>query len=464
MLEQKNQSRLIPNSEYEGSRSTAKNTATVIRDQLPKAGLFAGHTWRIALEPFRLGPELASEFETLGRVLLQFNRAVNLLYRHSVAGKQPRWVAQWLDIGKPVDLVALQRTPAFKNDIPRVIRPDIILAEDTWYITELDAVPGGIGLTAWLNRTYSSLPTNGQIADLIGGADGMERGFLSMFPKAERIHIVISAEAETYKPEMEWLAAQINAIVGRELCQVHDTLYQQFAAGDAVYRFFELFDLENVKNARAIFNLAQSRSISLTPPPKPVFEEKMLFALLWNRNLRGFWRQELGTRFFEFLLEHVPYTWVMDPTPLPPHAAIPELNITDWQQLAEFSQRARSLIIKISGFSPLAWGARSVCLGSDMPRNAWADAVKRALDSFQTSPYVLQRFHKPKLVEIQWFDFDNDAVSNLTGRARVCPYYFVTGDGDAARIMLGGVLVTVCPANKKIIHGMSEAVLTPAAL
>ena len=52
--------------------------------------------------------------------------AVNLLYRQSVAGKQPPWVAQWLDLGKPAALLEPQRDAAFKNDLPRVIRPDIL--------------------------------------------------------------------------------------------------------------------------------------------------------------------------------------------------------------------------------------------------------------------------------------------------------------------------------------------------
>ena len=53
------------------------------------------------------------------------------------------------------------------------------------------------------------------------------------------------------------------------------------------------------------------------------FEEKLLFALLWNRNLHGFWRQELGEGFLAKLKRLVPYTWVIDPSPLPPHGAIP---------------------------------------------------------------------------------------------------------------------------------------------
>jgi len=36
-----------------------------------------------------------------------------------------------------------------------------------------------------------------------------------------------------------------------------------------------------------------------------VFEEKMLFALLWNRNLREFWRQN-SARILQPLLKAVP--------------------------------------------------------------------------------------------------------------------------------------------------------------
>ena len=138
------------------------DAARRVREKMPASGLFAGQDWRISPAPFALGSELASELENLGRVLLQFNRAVNLLYRQSVAGKQPAWVAEWLDRGKPAELIELQRSSAFKNELPRVIRPDVILTEGSdgraapsFCITELDSVPGGIGLTAWLNETYS---------------------------------------------------------------------------------------------------------------------------------------------------------------------------------------------------------------------------------------------------------------------------------------------------------------------
>ena len=433
--------------------------ARFIRDSIPPGGLFAGLEWRISPAPFPLGEKLASEIESLGRVLLQFYRAANLLYRRSAEGKQPEWVARWLDLGKPRELIELQRSAAFKNEIPRVIRPDLLLTEDGFSITELDSVPGGIGLTAWLNQIYLESKVQGPKSKVIGGADGMIRGFESIFGDAKQVHIIVSEEAKTYRPEMDWLAAQLGSRF-----TVHTSRFNDFAEDSAVYRFFELFDLPNIANAGQIFQLAAEKKTRLTPPPKPLFEEKMLFALLWNRNLQNFWRQELGEGFLARLKKVIPYTWLVDPAPLPPHAAIPELNLTDWQQLKMLSQKERDLVLKVSGFSENAWGARGVFLGSDLSQADWSAAVDAALQNFAASPSVLQRFEKPKLVEAQWFDFAKNEAMPMKGRARLCPYYFVSGEGDAARPQLGGVLATIVPADKKIVHGMTDAVLAPCSV
>jgi hypothetical protein len=468
------------NSNIEGHSATvpADKAAHFIRDALPPGGLFAGLEWRISPAPFPLDAGLAREIDSLGRVLLQFYRAVNLLYRKSVEGKQPEWVARWLDLGKPPGLIELQRSAAFKNDVPRVIRPDILLTEEGFSITELDSVPGGIGLTAWLNQIYSQLP-NGEPAApqtatpqsaignrqsaILGGSDGMLRGFEAIFGNAKQVRIVVSEEAKTYRPEMEWIAGQLNQTQSPRF-HVTDSAFRDFTEGDAVYRFFELFDLPNVANAQTIFQLAADRKIRLTPPPKPVFEEKMLFALLWNRNLQHFWRQELGESFLARLKRVIPYTWLVDPAPLPPHAAIPGLDLTDWHQLKTLSQKERDLILKVSGFSENAWGARGVFLGSDLSQADWSAAVDAALKNFATSPSVLQRFHKPSQVDASWFDFAKSEVVSAKGRVRLCPYYFVAGEGDAARPQLGGVLATIVPADKKIVHGMADAILAPCSV
>jgi hypothetical protein len=256
---------------------------------------------------------------------------------------------------------------------------------------------------------------------------------------------------------MEWIAEEID----RQRFRVRDSHFRDFSRGDSVYRFFELFDVPNVKNAFDIFERAERDELFVTPAPKSFFEEKMIFGLLWNRNLRDFWRQELGEGFLKRMLDLAPYTWIVDPAPLPPHAGVPHLEITNWEQLKHVSQKERDLILKVSGFSEHAWGSRGVYLGSDMSVSEWSHAIDSALAGFERSPFVLQRYHKPRLVEIDWFDFKTASLEKMEGRVRLCPYYFVIGEGDQARAKLSGVLATICPADKKIIHGMRDAVLAP---
>ncbi|MEO6183195.1 MAG: hypothetical protein ABIP71_08895, partial [Verrucomicrobiota bacterium] len=106
---------------------------------------------------------------------------------------------------------------------------------------------------------------------------------------------------------------------------------------------------------------------------------------------------------------------------------------------------------------------RGVYLGSDLSQGDWSAAVDLALNSFARSPFVLQRYHKPKIVAANWFDFEKNELVPLQGRVRLCPYYFVGGEGDFARANLGGVLATIVPADKKIVHGMRDAILAPCS-
>jgi hypothetical protein len=50
-------------------------------------------------------------------------------------------------------------------------------------------------------------------------------------------------------------------------------------------------------------------------------------------------------------------------------------------------------------------------------------------------------------------------IHAMAGRARLSPYYFVTGE----KADLAGILATVCPADKKVIHGMKDAIMVPCA-
>jgi hypothetical protein len=427
--------------------SSAADRARYVREQLPAGGLFAGATWRIAPAAFPLSAELVGKLEALGPQLAAFYRACNLMYRHSVAGSLPRWIATYLDAGKPGQLIELSRRERFKSQIPRVIRPDVILGENQLFITELDSVPGGIGLTGWLGKTY------GELGDpIVGGPHGMMEGFArAMQIERAPCAVVVSEEAATYRPEMQWLGQQVGFRVLRpeEL--------EPLPGRATLYRFFELFDLANVTNGWALLESAAHGGTTVTPPPKPQLEEKMLFALLWMDSLRDFWREQLGEPTLSALRGMFPYTWIVDPTPLPPHAVIPQLGIHNWREMARFSQKQRELVLKISGFHEHAWGSRGVYVGHDLPAREWAEAIERALDSFAHHPFILQRFEKSKRVETGYYDFDADQPRVFDGRARLCPYYFVTGD----TVTLGGVLATVCPADKKLLHGMPDAVMAP---
>src|ERR1700733_12401941 len=151
----------------------ALDKISAIRAAFPSEGLFADKDWLLTPEPFMISPKLAEHIEKLGHRLNLFNRACNELYQRSVSGKQPAWIADYLDRGKPRELVEFSRRKQFRADLPGVIRPDVILTEEGFTIAELDTVPGGIGLTAWLNATYAGFSTH----DVIGGASGMVEGF-----------------------------------------------------------------------------------------------------------------------------------------------------------------------------------------------------------------------------------------------------------------------------------------------
>lgn len=116
--------------------------------------------------------------------------------------------------------------------------------------------------------------------------------------------------------------------------------------------------------------------------------------------------------------------------------------------------------MKISGFSEIGWGSRSVSLGSDAPQGEWQAAIQRGLDEFPHHPWILQRFHKGRIVEQPYLDSRSGEVVSLRGRVRLCPYYFVHDN----RTHLGGALATVAPADKKLLHGMKDAILTPTAV
>lgn len=418
-----------------------------LRKRVPDGELFAGKEWRWSPLPFHLAPALARELDSMGHRLLQFSEACELLYRQSVDGRQPGWIFELLDRGKPPEIVAIGRDPAFRGSIARVIRPDLVITEEGFAICELDQIPGGMGLTAWLNETYAAFGH-----EVLGGSTGMLEGFATVLPAGE---ILVSEEASTYRPEMEWLAARLAEWRGKADWRVSDAAARDSWEGH-VYRFFELFDLAQVPCSSGLFSDAVSGRVSVTPPPKAQLEEKLWFALFWMAPLREFWLRHLGERGVQALQRWIPYTWILNPEQLPPQAVYPRLDIQDWKQLEAFSQKERNLIIKISGFDGRAWGARGVSLGSDLGRADWERAIASALEEFEEHPHILQIYRHSVLSEHPVYE-DSGTVQTMKGRVRLSPYFFV----HEGKANLGGALATICPADKKILHGMTDAIMVP---
>lgn len=463
-------------------------------------------TWRISPEPFWLTGAEASFFESLGGHLSAFYRAVNQLYHASRKGQQPAWVSRYFDQGKPETVVDYGRMNRFKQQLPGIIRPDIIPAAAPfsavsastatgagWAITELDAVPGGIGLTAALGRAYAAVGAqHAAPLQIIGGPTGMVEGFAAMVlavaanqrarsdvqaqHAAPLLAIVVSEESSDYRAEMIWLARALADHGVEAVCVTPEEVRfteQQLECDangrsskiDVLYRFFELFDLKNIPKSELFLYAAKKGLVAMTPPPKSYLEEKLAFALLHHPSLRSFWRGALPPETLTMLLGLIPPTWIVDPSPLPPHAVVPGLEIegepvTAWEQVGRASQKGRHLILKPSGFSPLAWGSRGVVVGHDLSQEAWAEAVRQAVDGFAQTPFILQPFISGRPYTMSYWETSADRIIEIQGRVRLSPYYFASGDS----IRLGGVLATFCPMDKKLLHGMSEAILAPCAV
>ncbi len=454
-----------------------------IRAALSGQPLFEDKTWQLSPEAWPVSPDQLAQLEAIGVACLEFHQALETLYLRSVAGKNllrnkpllTPWVADYLDRGKPAELIAHSRDPKNRGAFPTVLRPDLLLTDDGFALTELDSVPGGIGLTAFLNRLYA--PVGGVIGDNDAMVANFYASLAALRPETRNpfIALVVSDEAATYRPEMQWLAAQLQLQGKRVFCMRPEDIFPLgpqlcFDADgnpekiDIIYRFFELFDLANVKTARFIFEAWSAGEVAITPPMRPFQEEKLSLALFHHHRLQDFWAEALSGRTLKLLRALIPPSWVMDPAPLPPGAILdgPHAGgraLSDWRELAGATQKERDLIVKISGYHETAWGARSVILGSDCSREEWQEGVANAVELAPTNLHLLQTYRKPRRVGHRVYGRETPfAARQVDGRLRLCPYYFVVG----GQVKLSGALATFCPPDKKIIHGMQDAALLPA--
>ncbi|MDA8060507.1 MAG: hypothetical protein M0Z37_09190 [Nitrospiraceae bacterium] len=413
--------------------------------------------------------------EDIGQALYEFYQALDALYRKSSVDPSLSFVSEMLDRGKPRELVEFGRSKKFRHDLPGILRPDLLITPSGPVLTEMDSVPGGVGLLHALTRSMRDVGGSG----VFGGTGGMLSGFASMIRSQvpdPSLAILVSDESHDYRSEMRYLAECLDAdffpaacLHPREISFDGEGIFRKDSSGNVIriniiYRFFELFDLPNIPKIDIIQYFVKGGKLKVTPPFKPWLEEKLGMALWHHHRLDGYWKSEISESYRGVLNQIIPKTWPLDPTPVPAGAAIVGLEVKgrrllDFQSLVGLTQKERELIIKPSGFSPESWGSRGVVIGHDLPEEDWNRSVADAFSAWPVTPHILQPFVRTSLFEFSCFDIDTDSVESGLYRVRACPYYFVRG----GKAILGGVLITACPQDKKIIHGMTDAILAPGA-
>ena len=231
-----------------------------------------------------------------------------------------------------------------------------------------------------------------------------------------------------------------------------------------IYRFYELFDLLNIPKSEFVqYAIKKDRVASRLRISRPWKKSRPLpSSIIRSCDRSG--KRNWAKHFSAPDDHHAAY---VDSRPCTDSAvrhnsrfAMGGRAVMNWRDLATATQKERHFVIKPSGFSELAWGSRGVSVGHDMPQTEWAAAIDNALASFPTTPYILQEFHKGRLYELDYFDPSGE-ISSADVRSRP-PLPLLFRDGEKTE--LAGILATVCSADKKVIHGMKDAVMVPCAV
>jgi hypothetical protein len=343
-----------------------------IRDAIPSEDFFpGGRTPLLTPEPFPLSRAQAAELERLSHRLLLFRQALFRIHRRSARGKLPPWIAAHLDAGtlEPAAVApGLERAA-----VPGILCPELVLTENGWSLAALDPPARHLGLAAWLAETYALHGAQ----PIAGDPDGI--------PKALRAAgLGVPGGADDDDPPLAWLRGKVEALEGP-------------APAAPSWRM-------------------------------PSFDDRIPFALVHLRALRDVWRRELRDSQFTRLQQVVPYTWILDPSPLPPQAVIPRLELHSMRAVAALPREARAHLLLRSDDGV-------ILAGRDASDDRWRDAVNGALDEAAARPCacVLQESAAPKSVAHPVWDPAAGSARALETRVRLQPFY-VTQDGVSATL------------------------------
>ena len=87
-----------------------------IRGRLKEDGVY--NQWLVSPEPYRIGLDEFRFIEQLGPSLYSFYKASNKIYYESLNGRQPAWIAGYLNQGKPQSLIEYATMNRMKGLLP----------------------------------------------------------------------------------------------------------------------------------------------------------------------------------------------------------------------------------------------------------------------------------------------------------------------------------------------------------
>jgi hypothetical protein len=132
-------------------------------------------------------------------------------------------------------------------------------------------------------------------------------------------------------------------------------------------------------------DLNPSSKAPSAPIPLSAEDEPAIWpALLRMKPLQSFWELEMRTNHYQTMKDLLPDAWVLDPSPIPPGAVIPRLEISDWGDIEPLRAVSSSFILSD------AWevGVETSLSGS-ASNEEWKKLLGSALQSVPSKFHVL---------------------------------------------------------------------------
>jgi hypothetical protein len=291
------------------------------------------------------------------------------------------------------------------------------------------------------------------------------------------IALVVSDEAATYRPEMEWLALQLQLhgqarfACGPRSFPLGSGLFFDVEGNpekiDIIYRFFELFDLANIRTAPFFFEAWKAGEVAIAPPMRH----------FRRRNSRSRCSTTTGCRISGPKRSAAARSNSCGSSSRRPGSST---RAPAARRGARRPARRRPAVARLArARRRFAEGTRPDHQDQRLPRDGVGGAQRRArqrllarrvavqgldraLELAPTNLHVLQAYKKPKRVQHPVYrrpETGRRARRRHGGGGAPAPVSVLFCRRGRAR--LSGALATFCPPDKKIIHGMQDAALLP---